>query len=533
MDKLSFSKKEGIRTAVYSLFILSLFLTVPWLPGKSLAQGVYSAPEQIYLKNITPILYEFSQAASDVSASVLKLQSAPPEECASKLADYRGIVGSLGNQFGSLTPPPRLETVHEYAMQALNGYSSGLELYFKACTEEDFGVKESLVSQGGIFLNKSVGSVGKAYEEIENLKAAGPAVVKKETKEEITEGDITDAGLAEDTPPDESGLQGEPVKTADSGPPAEGVKTKAEVLEEISRKVQAEMEAEDSSQSEAPVGDNAVSEAPAASEPGEEVSGPETPREEIEVKTAEKTDIPEAPAAEPPAPPSETPEVKTEEAPSGEVSAIEKDNAEAPADVKTEEGTEEPKETEEPEEESDEKKIERLNQKIMEQTETAQPAEDTVEAGSGDTETENPQAPVTDEGKAAEKSPGNPAAGTSKAGDAAPAADNQEVAAMPPGEAAEELKEEEVPVDDVKSWCQDRLHTPDEQENCMKSRAVAKDKIDKMTSSFSGGTREREVLNKCMSDWKEGGTYNYEMAIYCTQFFCTQNGIEGCKDLSK
>ncbi len=526
MYKLSFSKKEGIRAAVRSLFILSLFLTVPWLPGKSLAQGVYSSAEQIYLKNITPLLYEFSQVASEVSASVLKLQSSPPEECSSKLADYRDIVGSLGNQLGSLTPPPRLESAHEYAMQALNGYSSGLELYFNACTEPDFGVKESLVSQGGIFLNKSAGSVGKAYDEIENLKAAGPAVVKKENKEEITEGDITDAGLAEGTSPGESGLQGEPVKTADSGPPAEGVKTKAEVLEEISRKVQTEMEAEDSSQSEVPVEDNAVSEAPAASEPGEEASG-EPLREKIEVKTVEKTDIPEAPAALTPAPPSETPGVKTEEAPSGEVSAIEKDNADAPADVKTEEGTEEP------EEESDEEKIERLNQKIMEQTETARPAEDTVEASAGDTKAETPEARVSDKGKAAEESPGNPAADTPEAGDAAPAADNQEVAAMPPGEAAEELKEEEVPVDDVKSWCQDRYHTPDEQENCMKSRAVAKDKIDKLTSSFSGGTREREVLDKCMSDWKEGGTYNYEMAIYCTQFFCAQNGIEGCKELSK
>jgi hypothetical protein len=67
----------------------------------------------------------------------------------------------------------------------------------------------------------------------------------------------------------------------------------------------------------------------------------------------------------------------------------------------------------------------------------------------------------------------------------------------------------------------------------MKHRAVAKDKIDKLSGSYSGGTKEREVLDKCMSDWKEGGTYNYEMVISCTQFFCTQRGIEDCKDLSK
>ena len=205
MDKPSFNEIERIRAAVYALFVLMLFITVPRLSGESLAQGVYSAPEQIYLKNITPILYEFSQAASDVSASALKLQSAPPEECSSRLADYRGIVGSLEHQLGSLTPPPRLESVHEYAMQALNGYSSGLELYFKACTEEDYGVKEGMVRQGSVYLNKSVGTVSKAYEEIENVKAAGPAVTKKETKEEIKEGDISEAALTEDTPPVESG----------------------------------------------------------------------------------------------------------------------------------------------------------------------------------------------------------------------------------------------------------------------------------------------------------------------------------------
>lgn len=527
MEKLSFNKIQRIGAAVYALFILMSFITVPLLSGESLAQGVYSAQEQIYLKNITPILYEFSQAASDVSASALKLQSAPPEECSSRLADYRGIVGSLEHQLGSLTPPPRLETVHEYAMQALNGYSSGLELYFKACTEEDYGVKEGMVRQGSVYLNKSVGTVGKAYEEIENVKAAGPAAVKNEVKEEIKEGDIADAGLSEDASPDESGLQGEAVTTADSGTAAGDVKSKAEVLEEISKKVQAEMEARDDAQSEAPIPDDADSEAPAASEPVEEASLPETPRGEIEVKTVEKTDIPEAPAAEPPALPSETPEVKTEEAPSADVPAIEKDSAEAPPDLTAEKGTEEPKE------ESDEDKIERLNQKIMEQAKTAKPAEDAGKTIASDAGAETPQARVTEEEKVTEGSTEGPSGNASEAGVAAPAADNQEVAAIAPGEAADELKEEEVPVDDVKSWCLERYQDPAEQQNCMETRAVSKDKIQKLSDAFTGGTKEREILDKCMSDWKEGATYNYQMVIYCTQFFCTQNGIERCKDLSK
>ncbi len=530
MDKLSLNEIQRIRAAVYALSVLMLFLTVPRLSGQSLAQGVYSAPEQIYLKNITPVLYEFSQAASDVSADALKLQSASPEECSSRLADYRGIVGSLEHQLGSLTPPPRLETVHEYALQSLNGYSSGLELYFKACTEEDYGVKESMVRQGSVYLNKSVGTVGKAYEEIENVKAAGPAVTKNETKEEIKEGDISEAALTEDTPPVERGEQGEPVNITDSGTPAGDAKTKAEFLEEISRKVQAEMEARDEAQSEAPIPDDADNEAPAASEPVKEASVPEPPRGEIEVKAVEKTDIHEAPAAETPALPSETTEVKTEEAPAADVPAVEKDSTETPPDLTAENGTEEPEELKE---ESDEDKIEKLNQKIMEQAKTAKPAEDGGETTVSDTGTETPQERVPVEEKATIGSTERPASATSEAGAAAPAADDQEVAAIPPGEAAEELKEEEVPVDDVKSWCLDRYQNPAEQQNCMAIRAVSKDKIDKLSNSFTGGTKEREVLDKCMSDWKEGATYNYQMVIYCTQFFCTQNSIERCKDLSK
>jgi|GEM_PF-2067706 len=528
MYKPSFSKKEGIRAAVFSLLFLSLFLTVPWLPGKSLAQGVYSAPEQIYLKNITPLLYEFSQVASEVSASVLPLQSAPPEECSSKFADYRGIVGSLGNQLGSFTPPPRLEAVQEYAMQALNGYSSGLELYFKACTEEDFGVKESLVSQGGIYLNKSVGAVGKAYDEIENVKASGPAVVRKETAEEITEGNISDKGLAEAAPPVESGVRGEPVNPADPNPPAESAKTKAQVLEEISMKVQAEMESRGEAQSEAPIPYRADNETPPVVQPQEEVSGsePETPKEEIAVQTTVKERAPEAPAVEPPAPPPVTPEVKTEETPSEEVSVIEEDNAEAAREVKTEEETVEPDAKE-----SDEDKIKELNQKIMEQADT-----DKLKMVAGETisgESETPQAQVKDEGKGAEQPSENLAAESSNSGNAVPVTGNKEVAAMPPGEAAGELKEEKVPPDDVISWCRERCETPTELENCMKLRAVAKDKVEKLTNTFGGGTKEREVLDKCMSDWKEGSTYNYEMAISCTQFFCTQGHIVGCQDLSK
>ncbi|MEW6143597.1 MAG: hypothetical protein AB1598_01120 [Thermodesulfobacteriota bacterium] len=562
MRKPSFSRGERIGGAVYSLFILVLFLTAQWLPGISLAQGVFSAAEQIYLKNITPLLYEFSQAAAGVSDSLLKLQSATPEECASQFADYRGIVGSISKQLGSLTPPTRLETVHQYATQSLDGYSAGLELYFKACTEEDFGVKESLVSQGGVSINKSVVALGKAYEEIENVKAAGPAVVKNEAAEQITESDITDRGAAEYSPPDEVDTESEPDAAPGPLTPTPEVKTKAQVLAEISEKVQADMEAREEAEAEVLEPDTAVVETPTVVRPVEEATEPEPTVEEPEVKTPVKEGTPEPPAAEPapalseniqvkteetpaaePAlPPSENnpvkteqaataeppQEVKTEEVTHADPSQAEKDTAEPPQEVKTEEGIEKTDEDKKPDKED----IERLNQKIMEQAKAVQTNADMKETSSSESET--PQSKATDEEKAAGTSapPDAVSADNSNTSKAAPPADAEEVAALPPGEADEELKEE-APVDDVKSWCRERYQTPSEQESCMKQRAVAKDKIDKLSGKFSNGSKERGVLDKCMSDWKEGSTYNYEMVISCTQFFCTQSDIESCKDLSK
>jgi hypothetical protein len=226
----------------------------------------------------------------------------------------------------------------------------------------------------------------------------------------------------------------------------------------------------------------------------------------------------------------ETPQdVKTEAVTPAEPSQAEKETAQAPQEVKIEEGSKEIEEDKKPDKED----IERLNQKIMEQAKAVQTNADMKEASSGEPET--PQSKATDEEKAAGTSVPNEAstADTSDEGNAAPPADAEEVAVLPPGGAPEEPREKDAPVDDVKSWCQERYQTPAEQENCMKQRAMAKDKIDKLSGKFSNGSKERGVLDKCMSDWKEGSTYNYEMVISCTQFFCTQNSIEDCKDLSK
>jgi hypothetical protein len=525
MHRMSFRKKGEIRPAVLSLLILLSFFIIPGLTVRSRAQGVYSAKEQIYLKNITPLLYEFSQVASDVSASVLTLQSSPPEVCSSKFADYRGIVGSLSGQLGSMTPPPRLETVHSYAMQALDGYSKGLGLYYNACTEEDYGVKESLVSQGGVYLNKSVGTVGKAYAEIENLKSAGPPVAKEESSEQITEGEITEGMTSADT-----GAETQGRNTAAPNPPVRQAKSKEQVLAEISEKVQADMEAEEAAENAPSETDSAESEPPPVQR-RDVVSTPEPSKEKTKITTPEKTESPVVKASEPtaeptpvPPPPTEAPSLKSEEEPSPVAASTGEENVEPQAG--------EGEESKVPEEkESGKGKIEKLNQKIMEQTNAGQESKAVDETVPAEVGTESNQ--PADKAAETASPPAVQDSDVPQPGGPAPGENNQEVAVVPPGGTAEELKEEEVPGDDIKSWCQERYEIQTEREDCMKHRAVAKDKIDKLSGSYSGGTKEREVLDKCMSDWKEGGTYNYEMVISCTQFFCTQRGIEDCKDLSK
>lgn len=499
MYKLRFRKIRESWISLFSLFFLIWFFTVSGFPEKSLAQGVYSTAERIYLKNLTPVLYEFSQAASEVSASVLPLQSAPPEECTAKFADYRGIVDSLAKELGSLTPPPRLETVHENSMQALSGYLSGLELYYKACTDEDYGVKESLVSQGGVYLNKSVVSLNKAYDEINNLKSAVAGAPKQERAEEITEGDLTEAGV-------------------NAEPPPRKVKTKEQVIREISNKAETEKETQVVEESVAAIPDNKVGKAPENAESKPEV--PESPT--VKEETLQPT---EPPATEAKALKSEAPEVKNEEVKAAENSETAQQKAVAETEEKGIEQAPQPAE-----EMSDKERVEKLNQKIMERASADEGAQDSLITGNERSET--PASEAAADGQKADESAEVTPSGDKTAGNA-PQSENQEVAVAPPGGVPEELKEEEVHVDDIKSWCQENYQTEPEQEKCMKSRAVAKDKTDKLAKAYSEGTKERGVLDKCMSDWKEGNTYNYEMVISCTQFFCTQGGIEKCKDLSK
>ncbi|HKQ32826.1 MAG TPA: hypothetical protein VJV40_06450, partial [Thermodesulfobacteriota bacterium] len=408
-------------------------------------------------------------------------------------------------------------------IEALDGYSKGLGLYYGACTEEDYGVKENLVSQGGIYLNKSVGTVNKAYAEIENLKSAGPPVAKEEASEQITEEEITEGMTSADT-----GVETQEQNTAVPNPPAQQTKSKDQVLAEISQKVQADMEAKEAEENGESITESAEIEQPV--ERREEASKPEPPKVETKAKTPEKTEAPAVKAPEPtaeptpvPPPPTEAPSLKSEEEPAPETASTGEENVE-PQQGKGEE-SKEPKE-----EESGKGNIEALNQKIMEKAGSGQeskavdetvPAEGEAQLNQQDKAADTATPPAVQDSGNAE--PASPAAGE----------ENKEVAVVPPGGTTEELKEEEGPMDEIKSWCQERYEVQTERDDCEKHRAAAKNKVDKLSNSYPGGTKEKDVLDKCMTDWKEGGTYNYEMVISCTQFFCTQRGIEDCKDLSK
>ncbi|MFI5324113.1 MAG: hypothetical protein ACHQ6U_11455 [Thermodesulfobacteriota bacterium] len=465
------------------------------------------------MKKSAPLLYEFSQMASNVTSSVLPLQSAPAEECSLKFADYRGIIDSLAKELGSMTPPPKLESVHEKSMQALTDYSSGLELYYKACTEKDYGIKESLVSQGGVYLTNSVTTIGKAYGEIEKMKSERVAEAKQRKMEEIKEAELSGAGMSGENSAEEYGAEGVGAKAE---PRSEKVKSKEEVIKEISTQVESKNEAPVVKKARVTIHDKKVE-----AEPPHLKEQPVTDIKQGQAKSSKpaeplKTTAPEVKAtAKPIATETKTQglgDVKTQNSPpqKAETSAQEK-------------GAEEPAKSEK--KMSDKEKVEKLNQKIMEQANINQ-----VNEVSKGTETAKAEpAPAAPEDHGENASPELAGSGDSTARKA-PDAGNKEAAIAPQGGAPDE---EKGPADDIISWCHDRYQTAAEQESCMKSRTAAKNKTEKLMNEYSQGTKERQALDKCVTDWKEGDTYNYEMIISCTQFYCAHGGIEKCKNLSQ
>ncbi|MCL4245533.1 MAG: hypothetical protein KJ002_10450 [Candidatus Dadabacteria bacterium] len=476
---------------VISILSAALFAVIfTWVhTAPAGAADNYSAEEKVYLKTVTPILYEYSQIASQVSANVLPLQSAPPEKCSGEFSSYYGIMSSLGKHLGTITPPARFESVQANSASAIAEYETSLNLYSAACTQEDFGTKEELVSRASAGVNRSVARINKVYKEIESLGAvaSAPPAAGSTARENLSESAIETAPSEEAVQIEEQYVTETPAVPAATPAP----KTREEILEELSG-----------------TGDTVA--APEAVQP--EKTAPAAPAVETPKAAAPpavKAPEPVKPAPpEPAAPPAEAAKVEAPKAPAPAAPAVEP----PPVETKAEPAPVVSPETAAPE-------------PVPSPEAAAAPAPAATEepAAAGSAVSPAEQAAVQEALKAAEEAgPPPPAPGdvTEK---------STETAALAP----EELKEEALPEDEINSWCGSRYQTDFERAECVKKRTAARDKAEVLSTSFEDGTPERDIVEKCRADWKEGVTYNYEMVVSCTQFFCNQKGLEACTQLAK
>jgi len=150
---------KSIRNKVGVLFLGTAALFVFTLcishGEKAEAAFVYTSSEAAYLRELNPILTELSQLGSKVSKTTIGLQSASEDTCKNEFGFYQGIVVSLRNRLNSLTPPPRIKTIHIKSLEGLSDYLTGLNLYGSACIDKDYAMKSKLVNRATEYLTKA------------------------------------------------------------------------------------------------------------------------------------------------------------------------------------------------------------------------------------------------------------------------------------------------------------------------------------------------------------------------------------------
>lgn len=141
---------KSVKVFIFPLLALTAFAVCPivLLGGNDAEAVVYNNKEKIYLKEITPVLYELSEVGKSVSQKAVSLQNASAEECSYEFGYYQGIVEGLRVRLNSIPPPPRMVNVQSTALLAIGDYISGLSFYTKACTEEDYNMKSKLGYEG-------------------------------------------------------------------------------------------------------------------------------------------------------------------------------------------------------------------------------------------------------------------------------------------------------------------------------------------------------------------------------------------------
>jgi len=119
----------------------------------------YNSSESAYLQKLNPILTELSQLGLKVSKTAIGLQSAPEETCSNEFGFYQGIVISLRNRLKSITPPPRIKTIHIKSLEGLSDYLTGLNIYGSSCVDKDFAMKSKLVNTATEYLTKAAQTI--------------------------------------------------------------------------------------------------------------------------------------------------------------------------------------------------------------------------------------------------------------------------------------------------------------------------------------------------------------------------------------
>ncbi|MCI0482179.1 MAG: hypothetical protein L0213_11405 [Candidatus Dadabacteria bacterium] len=144
------SSAESICKNIVSVFALIVIAAFPFvLYSDCDAEAVvYNNKEKIYLKEITPILYELSEVGKSVSEKAVNLQNSSSDVCSYEFGYYQGIVEGLRVQLNSIPPPPRMVNVQSTALLAIGDYISGLSLYTRACTEPDYNMKAKMGYDG-------------------------------------------------------------------------------------------------------------------------------------------------------------------------------------------------------------------------------------------------------------------------------------------------------------------------------------------------------------------------------------------------
>jgi len=149
------SIRNKVSVLLLGIVVVSVLTLCVSHTEKAEAAFQYNSSESAYLQKLNPILTELSQLGLKVSKTAIGLQSAPEETCSNEFGFYQGIVISLRNRLDSLTPPPRIKTIHIKSLEGLSDYLTGLNIYGSSCVDKDYAMKSKLVNKGTEYLTKA------------------------------------------------------------------------------------------------------------------------------------------------------------------------------------------------------------------------------------------------------------------------------------------------------------------------------------------------------------------------------------------